>query len=63
MPGRVRPDGRTASPHHSAWTLPDAAVVDLRLAEGLDGRDVLRGLRKLHPNLPALVITGPPHHG
>lgn len=52
------PDGRTASPHYGAWTLPNAAVVNLRLADGLDGRDVLRGLRKRQPNLPAVVITG-----
>ena len=32
--------------------------MDLRLAQGLDGRDVLRRLRERHPEMPALVVTG-----
>ena len=52
------PDGRTASPDHEAWTFPDVAVVNLRLARGLDGRDVIRSLRRQRPNLPVVVITG-----
>lgn len=35
-----------------------AAVVDLRLADGVDGRDVLRRLRQHTPGLPAVVVTG-----
>lgn len=52
------PDGRTASPDHGARTFPDIAVVDLRLARGLDGRDVIRALRRRRPDLPVVVITG-----
>jgi DNA-binding response OmpR family regulator len=53
--------------HRSAWS-PDgrtgaaaperAAVVDLRLADGLDGRDVVRWLRARRPALPVVVVTG-----
>ena len=35
-----------------------AAVVDLRLADGLDGRQVVRHLRERHPDLPVVVVTG-----
>ena len=52
------PDGRTASPDHEAWTFPDVAVVNLRLARGLDGRDVIRALRRQRPDLPVVVVTG-----
>ena len=44
------PDGRAAP--------SDAAVVNLRLAGGLDGRDVIRALRQQRPNLPVVVVTG-----
>ena len=44
------PDGRGAT--------PDAAVVNLRLNDGLDGRNVIRALRQRRPNLPVAVITG-----
>ena len=37
---------------------PAAAVVDLRLADGLDGRDVVRRLRARRPALPVVVVTG-----
>jgi CheY-like chemotaxis protein len=37
---------------------PDAAVVNLRLADGLDGRDVIRALRSRRQDLPVVVITG-----
>ena len=54
--------------HRPAWT-PDgrfgpaadalmAAVVDVRLADGLDGRDVVRRLRAHRPALPVVVVTG-----
>jgi DNA-binding response OmpR family regulator len=52
------PDGRAAPPVPGSVALPDAAVVNLRLADGLDGRDVIRGLRKRRPDLPTVVITG-----
>ncbi|MBD0274210.1 MAG: response regulator transcription factor [Acetobacteraceae bacterium] len=52
--------------HRPAWTPdgrfgpadPAAAVVDLRLADGLDGRDVVRRLRAHRPALPVVVVTG-----
>ena len=37
--------------------MPDAAVVDLRLANGLDGRDVVRRLREQCAGMPVVVIT------
>ena len=37
---------------------PAAAVVDLRIADGLDGRDVVRRLRARRPALPVVVVTG-----
>jgi DNA-binding response OmpR family regulator len=52
-------DGRGApSGLRPVETAPRAAVVDLRLAPGVDGRDVLRRLRERHPEMPALVVTG-----
>lgn len=52
-------DGR-AGPGDPDRAMPDvaAAVVDLRLAEGLDGRQVVRHLRERHPDLPVVVVTG-----
>ena len=48
------PDGR------GGGLCPDAcaAVVDLRLADGLDGRQVVRELRGRRPALPVVVVTG-----
>ena len=46
------PDGRAAPPVPGSVALPDAAVVNLRLADGLDGRDVIRALRKRRPDPP-----------
>jgi DNA-binding response OmpR family regulator len=46
--GDARADAATAA----------AAVVDLRLAGGLDGREVVRDLRARRPALPVVVITG-----
>ena len=40
-----------------AGVVPDAAVVDLRLANGLDGRDVVRRLREQCSGMPVVVIT------
>lgn len=37
---------------------PRAAVVNLRLDGGLDGRNVVRRLRREHPSLPVVVLTG-----
>ena len=53
-------DGQDALPGQepAAGYAPCAAVVDLRLARGLDGRDVLRRLREHHPEMPVLVVTG-----
>ena len=52
------PDGRAARPRHEGGTAALAAVVDLRLADGLDGRDVLRRLRAQDPDMPVVVVTG-----
>lgn len=54
------PDGRHAA-RSGAWPAdeaPRAAVVDLGLAGGADGRDVIRRLRKEQPGMPAVVVTG-----
>ena len=52
-------DGR-AGPARPDRAMPAvaAAVVDLRLADGLDGRQVVRHLRERHPDLPVVVVTG-----
>ncbi len=47
------PDGGRA-----AMAVPRAAVVDLRLADGLDGREVVGRLREGRPSLPVVVVTG-----
>lgn len=52
------PDGRPAPPRSGHGTAVRAAVVDLRLADGLDGRRVVRRLRQDHPSLPVVVVTG-----
>lgn len=54
-------DGRPGSyPGRPDPAMPDAvaAVVDLRLADDLDGRQVVRHLRERHPDLPVVVVTG-----
>lgn len=53
-----RADGRTAPARFEHGTAARAAVVDLRLADGQDGRQVLRRLRKEHPSMPVVVVTG-----
>ena len=35
-----------------------AAVVDLRLHDGTDGREILRRLRQRRPMLPVVIVTG-----
>ncbi len=35
-----------------------AAVVDLHLSFGLEGREIIRHLRSQHPGLPMVVVTG-----
>ena len=56
------PDGRRMVPAHGgpapAVVAPCAAVVDLRLGDGVDGRAVLRRLRERHPALPVVAVTG-----
>ena len=52
------PDGRTAPPCSERGTPAQAAVVDLRLADGLDGRQVVRRLRERNPSIPVVVVTG-----
>jgi DNA-binding response OmpR family regulator len=53
------PDGRAAGccPERASEA-PRAAVVDLRLADGLDGRQVVRRLREGRPSMPVVVVTG-----
>ena len=55
----LAPDGRAAAPcpGHAAAP-PRAAVVGLRLADGLDGREVVGRLREQDPSMPVLVVTG-----
>jgi len=56
------PDGQAAVPSSpadaSAAEAAEAAVVDLRLADGLDGRRVIRRLRGRRPAMPVVVVTG-----
>ena len=56
------PDGhRMASAHDGpapAVVAPCAAIVDLRLGDSVDGREVLRRLRERHPALPVVAVTG-----
>lgn len=53
------PDGRAPSAMLAAGAAgPAAAVVDLQLADGLDGRDVVRRLRHWRRALPVVVVTG-----
>ena len=52
------PDGRAGPAALGQGADPEAAVVDLRLADGLDGREVVRRLRERRPALPVVVVTG-----
>ena len=52
------PDGRTGLAASGPGAEVRAAVVDLRLADGLDGRWVVRDLREERPALPVVVVTG-----
>ena len=52
------PDGRTGLPAPGSGAGASAAVVDLRLGESSDGRQVVRDLRERCPALPVVVITG-----
>ncbi len=53
------PDGGSAvAAPGGAAAAPRAAVVDLRLGGGVDGRGILRRLRERHPALPVVAVTG-----
>ena len=52
------PDGRAALPWPEHGAAARVAVVDLRLAGGLDGRQVVHRLRERQPSMPVVVITG-----
>ena len=56
----LAPDGRVAPPRPGGGETADvqAAVVGLRLAAGLDGREVVGRLRERNPSMPVLVVTG-----
>ncbi len=51
-------DGRPVPGDGAAVAAVAAAVVNLRLADGLDVRDVVRRLRASRPGLPVAVVTG-----
>ena len=53
LDGRAMSDGTPIDASRLA-----AAVVDLGLRDGLDGRDVIRNLRWRNPTLPVAVVTG-----
>jgi CheY-like chemotaxis protein len=53
---RLASDGRAALAQ-PAETL-SAAVIDLNLGAGMQGRDVIRQLRQRRPDLPVVVVTG-----
>jgi DNA-binding response OmpR family regulator len=57
-PVRTTPDGRAALPCPEHRAAARAAVIDLRLADSLDGRQVLRRLRQEYPSMPVVVVTG-----
>ena len=52
------PDGRAAPPCSEHRATAQAAVVGLRCAAGLDGRQVVRRLREQNPSMPVVVVTG-----
>ena len=52
------PDGWRAPAAPDPAAAPHAAVIGLRLAGGLDGREVLRRLRERRPGMPVVVVTG-----
>jgi DNA-binding response OmpR family regulator len=52
------PDGRVTGACPDGGAPAQAAVVDLRLADGPDGREVVRRLRERHPSVPVVVVTG-----
>jgi DNA-binding response OmpR family regulator len=57
----LAPDGRAAPPRPAAGgtgAAPQAAVVGLRCADGLDGRQAVRRLRERNPSMPVVVVTG-----
>ena len=57
----LAPDGRIAPPcpgGDGTAAAPQAAVVGLRLAAGLDGRKVVGRLRERNPSMPVVVVTG-----
>ena len=52
------PDGRAVPPCPEHPAAARAAVVDLRLADGQDGRHVVRRLREGRASMPVVVVTG-----
>ncbi len=50
--------GSFAAPDAAHRAQADGAVVDIRLGDGLDGRDVVRRLRRTRPALPVVFFTG-----
>lgn len=51
-------DGLGALAAFQTGPLPSAAVVDLNLGHGIEGREVIRRLRDSCPDLPVIVVTG-----
>lgn len=52
------PEWRPNARHLATSAEPAAAIVDLGLGGGLDGRDVVLRLRRERPALPIVVLTG-----
>ena len=54
------PDGHATRPcpGGGGTAAAQAAVVGLRCADGLDGRQAVRRLREQHPSMPVVVVTG-----
>lgn len=46
-------EGLARASHHR----PDVVILDLTMPD-LDGRDVLKGLRAAHPDVPVIILSG-----
>ena len=53
-----RTDGPSALKVTETGPFPVAALVNLNLGQGMDGREVIRRLRQRSPDLPVVVATG-----
>ena len=53
----VMPNGLLALGELDAGNLPDLVLADV-VMPGMDGLSTLRELRRLHPELPVVLVTG-----